>query len=265
MTSQKFLAAFAAFSLLIGSQASPCRPISTTSGIATTIGATTETAGATETTAATSLETSSITEITITESETASTDAATVTENTSLDVTTTETTTSTAEATSITTSAASPTLLINGDFETGNKAPWTYSGIGATAFVDNSMSNDGQYSFAMMSQASEWVTMVQTLDKSLLVASRPYKLSLYANVQNAAKCPSGVTMFIDNNNLLSPFGESVNVVGADLEDAFTYVSGQFAFSEDELAGDSLIRVVIKTKCGNGYFAWVDTVELALTN
>ncbi|KAJ4249825.1 hypothetical protein NW762_012168 [Fusarium torreyae] len=266
MTSQKFLAAFAAISFLIGSQASPCRPISTTSEISTTIGAITETAGATETTAATSLETSSFTEITITESETASTDVATTTETTSLDVTTIETTTSTTEATSTTTSAASPTLLINGDFETGNNAPWTYSGLAANAFIDDSRFNDGRFSFGMGSAASDWVTVVQTLDKSLLVADRPYKLSLYANVESASRCSSGVIMSIDNNNSLqSPFGTSVSVPGADLEASFTYVSGQFTFTEDALAGDSPIRVVIKTKCSNTYTAWVDTVELALAN
>lgn len=278
MASQKILAAFAALAMVIGSDAGPCRPISSVITSATLSSVVTEstvtaTIDATSTVDYTSAATTAATDVTTIEIETASTeattDAATVVESTSVEIaSTTSVASSTAEIASTTTAAGAPveTLYIaNGDFETGNVAPWASSGIAAVVNVVNTQSHEGSYSLAMGSQASDYVVMSQTLDKSLLLAMQPYKLSLYAKVGDAVRCSSGITMYFDNGSQQTASGTSVYVPGSQLADDWGYVGGEFTFTEAELSGAGIIRFVFKTKCGNGYFAYVDDVKMEVAN
>ncbi|SPJ78617.1 uncharacterized protein FTOL_07007 [Fusarium torulosum] len=278
MVSQKTLAAFTALAMVIGSVASPCRPISSVITSATLSSVVTEstataTIDATSTSDFTSAATTYATDVTIIEIETTSTEAAmdttTATEPTSTEIAITTTiASSTTEIASSTTAAEAPveTLLItNGGFETGNVAPWGSSGLAAVVNVVNSQSHGGSFSLAMGSQASDSIVMSQTLDKSLLVAMQPYKLSLYAKVSDGIKCSDGITMFVDNGSQQSPFGTSIVVPGNQLAADWAYVSGEFTFTEAALTGSGVVRVVFKTRCGNGYFAYVDDVKMELAN
>jgi hypothetical protein len=278
MASQKILTAFTALAMVIGSAASPCRPISsviTSATLSSVVAESTATAAidATSTFDFTSAATTYATDVTITEIETASTEAATeattVIESTSTEIAfTTTIAASTTEIASSTTAAQAPveTLLIaNGGFEMEDVAPWASSGIAAVVNVVNSQSHGGSFSLAMGSLASDSIVMSQTLDKSLLVAMRPYKLSLYAKVSDAIRCSDGITMFVDNGFQQGPFGTSIVVPGSQLAEDWTYVSGEFTFTEAALTGGGMIRVVFKTRCGNGYFAYVDDVKMELAN
>jgi hypothetical protein len=233
----------------------------------------TATIDATSTLDYTSAATTAATDVTTVEIETASTeattDATTVVESTSVEiVSTTSIASSTTEIASSTTAAGAPveTLYItNGDFETGSVAPWAYSGLAAVVNVVNTQSHEGSYSLAMGSLASDYVVMSQILDKSHLVAMQPYKLSLYAKVGDAVRCSSGITMYFDNGSQQTASGSSIYVPGSQLADDWGYVAGEFTFTEAELAGAGLIRFVFKTKCGNGYFAYVDDIKMELAN
>jgi hypothetical protein len=276
MASQKILTAFTALAMAIGSVASPCRPISSVITTATFSSVATESTAtaAIDATSAfdfTSAATTYATDVTIIEtaSTEATMDATTVTESTSTEIVpTTSIALSTTEIASSTTTAEAPveTLLVtNGGFETGNVAPWASSGIAAVVNVVNSQSHEGSSSLSMGSLASDSIVMSQVLDKSLLVAMQPYKLSLYAKVSNAIQCSDGITMYVDNGFQQGPFGTSVVVPGSQLAADWAYVSGEFTFTEAVLTGDGIIRVVFKTRCGNGYFAYVDDVKMELAN
>ncbi|KAH6963311.1 hypothetical protein DER45DRAFT_640853 [Fusarium avenaceum] len=279
MASQKILAAFAALAMVIGSEASPCRPISsvmtsaTLSSVVTESTATaTATIDATSTLGFTSAVTTAATDVTTIEVETASTeattDATTVVESTSVEIaSTTNIASSTTEVASTTTAAGAPveTLYIaNGDFETGNVAPWASSGIAAVVNIVNTQSHEGSYSLAMGSQASELVVMSQTLDKSLLVAMQPYKVSLYAKVGDAARCSSGIAMYFDNGSQEIVTETTVGVSGSQLAD-WSYMEGEFTFTEAELAEGRIVRFLFNAKCGNGYFAYIDDIKMELAN
>jgi hypothetical protein len=175
---------------------------------------------------------------------------------------------STTEVASTATTAEAPveTLYItNGDFETGNVAPWSSSGLGPVVNVIDTRSHEGSFSLAIGSQASDSIVVSQTLDKSLLVAMQPYKVSLYATVGDAVRCSGGITMFFDNGSQQSASGTSVYVPGSQLAGDWTYVAGDFTFTEAELTGAGIIRFVFKTKCSNGYFAYVDEIKMELAN
>ncbi|KAF5682118.1 hypothetical protein FCIRC_5164 [Fusarium circinatum] len=269
MASQRLFAAFAALSILIGSEASPCKPISSTTEIqaTSTFSSETETATASDatfTTEVTSTESSYVTHITVTDSETATSSAA----ESTVVVSTTETSafTSTTEAASTTSAAPveAPTLVVNGDFESGSVTPWSNSGLGAFANIDSSTVHAGSYSLKMGSQASEWSNTVQTLSKSALVANVPYSLTLYAKVSSGSSC-TGVQAFIDNNDLNDSFGPRISVSGNQIASDFTGLSGEFTLTQSALDSSTPIRVVIRAKCSNGYVAWVDDVHLGISD
>ncbi|KAF4502709.1 hypothetical protein FAGAP_1050 [Fusarium agapanthi] len=269
MASQRLFAAFAALSILIGSEASPCKPVSSTTEIqaTSTFSSETETATASDatfTTELTSTESSYVTDITTTESETATSSAA---ESTAV-VSTTETSafTSTTEAASTTSAAPveTPTILVNGDFESGSIAPWSNSGLAAFADIDSSTVHAGSYSLKMGSQASEWSNTVQILSKSALVANEPYSLSLYAKVSSGSSC-TAFQAFIDNNDLNDSFGPRISVSGGQIASDFTGLSGEFSLTQTALDSSNPIRVVIRAKCSNGYVAWVDDVQLGISD
>ncbi|KAF5596073.1 uncharacterized protein FSUBG_8983 [Fusarium subglutinans] len=267
MASQRLFAAFAALSILIGSEASPCKPISSTTEIqaTSTFSSETETATASDATFATELtstESSYVTDITITESETATSSAA----ESTVVVHTTETSafTSTTEAASTTSAAPIETLVVNGDFESGSVAPWSNSGLGAFANIDSSTAHAGSYSLKMGSQASEWSNTVQTLSKSALVANVPYSLTLYVKVSSGSSCTSFQAL-IDNNDLNDSFGPRISVSGSQIASDFTGLSGEFTLTQSALDGSNPIRVVIRAKCSNGYVAWVDDVHLGISD
>ncbi|KAG5789730.1 hypothetical protein H9Q69_011205 [Fusarium xylarioides] len=276
MASQKLFAAFAALSILIGSEASPCKPISSTTEIqATEIQATstfsseTETATASDatfTTELTSTESSYVTDITITESETATSSAAESTSTVVVSTTETSAFTSTTEAASPASAAPveTPAILINGDFESGSIAPWSNFGIGAFADIDSSTVHAGSYSLKMGSQASEWSNTFQVLSKSTLVANEPYSLSLYAKVSSGTSC-TAFEAFIDNNDLNDAFGLRISVSGSQIAGDFTPLSGEFSLTQTALDNSNPIRVVIRAKCSNGYVAWVDDVQLGISD
>lgn len=262
MASQRLFAAFAALSILIGSEASPCKPISSTTEIQATSTFSSETEAATAsdatfTTELTSTESSYVTDITITESETATSSAA---ESTSTVVV------STTEAASTTSAAPveTPEIIINGDFESGSSAPWFNFGLGAYADIDSSTVHAGSYSLTMGSQASDWSNTVQVLRKSTLVANQPYSLSLYAKVSSGSSC-TAFQAFIDNNDLNDSFGVRISVAGVQIASDFTLLSGEFSLTQTALDSNNPIRVVIRAKCSNGYVAWVDDVQLGISD
>ncbi|KAF5646003.1 hypothetical protein F52700_1952 [Fusarium sp. NRRL 52700] len=271
MASQRLFAAFAALSILIGSEASPCKPISSTTEIqaTSTFSSETETATASDATFTgelTSAESSYATGITITESETATSTADESSSTVVVSSTETSAFTSTTEA--VTTTSATPietpAILINGGFESGSIEPWSNSGIGAFANIDSSTVHAGSYSLRMGSQASEWSNTVQVLSKSALVANEPYSLSLYAKVSSGSSC-SAFQAFIDNNDLNDAFGPRISVAGAQIADDFTGLSGEFSLTQTALDSSNPIRVVIRAKCSNGYVAWVDDVQLGISD
>ncbi|RKL42539.1 hypothetical protein BFJ72_g4918 [Fusarium proliferatum] len=271
MASQRLLAAFAAFSIIIGSEASPCKPISSTTEIqaTSTFSSETETATASDatlTTGLTSTESSYVTDITITESETATSSAAEPTSTVVVSTTETSAFASTTEAASTTSAAPveTPTILINGDFESGSVAPWSNFGIGAYANIDTSTVHAGSYSLKMGSQASDWSNTFQVLSKSSLIANQPYSLSLYAKASSGSSC-TAFEAFIDNNDLNDSFGLRISVSGAQIASGFTALSGEFSLTQTALDGSNPIRVVIRAKCSNGYVAWVDDVQLSISD
>ncbi|KAK2123920.1 hypothetical protein NOF04DRAFT_1405862 [Fusarium oxysporum II5] len=271
MASQRLFAAFAALSILIGSEASPCKPISSTTGIqaTSTFSSETETATASDatfTTELTSTESSYATDITITESETATSSAAESTSTVVVSTTETSAFTSTTEAASTTSAAPveTPTIIINGDFESGSIAPWSNFGIGAYANIDSSTVHAGSCSLTMGSQASEWSNTFQVLRKSTLVANQPYSLSLYAKVSSGSSC-TAFEAFIDNNDLNDSFGLRISVAGVQIASDFTPLSGEFSLTQTALDSSNPIRVVIRAKCGNGNVAWVDDVQLGISD
>ncbi|KAK2924875.1 hypothetical protein FoTM2_015153 [Fusarium oxysporum f. sp. vasinfectum] len=254
MASQRLFAAFAALSILIGSEASPCKPISSTTEIqaTSTFSSETETATASDatfTTELTSTESSYVTDITITESETATSSAAESTSTVVVSTTETSAFTSTTEAASTTSAAPveTPTIIINGDFESGSIAPWSNFGIGAYANIDSSTVHAGSYSLTMGSQASECPTV-----------------SLYAKVSSGSSC-TAFEAFIDNNDLNDSFGLRISVPGVQIASDFTPLSGEFSLTQTALDNSNPIRVVIRAKCGNGSVAWVDDVQLGISD
>ncbi|KAF4335415.1 hypothetical protein FBEOM_10730 [Fusarium beomiforme] len=263
MASQRLFAAFAALSVLVGSEASPCKPISSTTQIeaTSTFSSEFETATASDatfTTGFTSTETDYATEITITDSETKVSSAAEST--TTLAVSTTQ-------PASTTTSAAPievPTILVNGDFETGDIAPWFNFGIGAFANIVTDEVSQGTYSLKIGSQASDWSNVVQVLRKSTLVANQPYSLSIYAKVSSGSKC-TAVEAFIDNNDLNDSFGTRIRAAGAQLSNGFVGLSGDFYLTQAALDSNNAIRIVIRASCSNGYVAYVDNVQLGISD
>ncbi|KAF5545975.1 hypothetical protein FNAPI_8997 [Fusarium napiforme] len=271
MASQRLFAAFAAFSILIGSEASPCKPISSTTEIqaTSTFSSETETATASDatfTSELTSTESSYVTDITITESETATSSQAESTSTVVVSTTETFAFTSTTEAASTTSAAPieAPTIIINGDFETGSIAPWVNFGIGAFANIDVSPVHSGSHSLKIGSQASEWSTIFQVLRKSSLVANQPYSLTLYAKVSSGTSC-SAFEAFIDNNDLSDAFGPRISVTGAQISSAFTGLSGEFSLTQTALDSNNDIRVIIRAKCSNGFVAWVDDVHMGISD
>jgi hypothetical protein len=272
MASQRLYAAIAALSILIGSEASPCRPISSTTEIqaTSTFSSGTETATASDatfTTGLTSTESGYVTDITITKSETETTSAAEPTSTVAVSTTETSAITSTTEAASSATSAApieTPTILTNGDFESGSIAPWFNFGTGAYANIDTTTVHEGSFSLTMGSQASDWSNTVQVLRKSTLVANQPYSLSLYAKVSSGSHC-TAFEAFIDNNDLNDSFGQRIRVAGAQIASDFTPLSGEFYLTQAALDSNNAIRVVIRAQCSNGYVAWVDDVQLSISD
>ncbi|KAF5599193.1 hypothetical protein FPCIR_2589 [Fusarium pseudocircinatum] len=271
MASQRLFAAFAALSILIGSEASPCKPISSTTEIqaTSTFSSETETATASDATFGTELtstESSYVTDITITESETATSSAAESTSTVVVSTTETSAFTSTTEPASTTSAAPieTPTILINGDFETGSIAPWVNFGIGAFADINPSPVHAGSYSLEMGSQASEWSNVFQVLRKSTLVANQPYSLTLYAKVSSGTSC-TAFEAFIDNNDLNDAFGPRISVSGAQIANDFTGLSGEFSLTQAALDSNNAIRVIIRAKCSNGFVAWVDDVQLGISD
>ncbi|KAF5694037.1 hypothetical protein FDENT_1341 [Fusarium denticulatum] len=271
MASQRLFAAFAALSILLGSEASPCKPISSTTEIqaTSTFSSETETATASDATFTTELtptESSYVTDITITESETATSSAAESTSTVVVSTTETSAFTSTTEPASTTSAAPieTPTILINGDFESGSIAPWVNFGIGAFADISLSPVHAGSYSLEMGSQASEWSNVFQVLRKSTLVANQPYSLSLYAKVSSGTSC-TAFEAFIDNNDLSDAFGPRISVAGAQIANDFTGLSGEFSLTQTALDSNNPIRVIIRAKCSNGFVAWVDDVQLGISD
>ncbi|KAF5533614.1 hypothetical protein FPHYL_13585 [Fusarium phyllophilum] len=271
MASQRLFAAFAALSILIGSEASPCKPISSTTEIQATLTFSSETetataSDATFTTELTSTESSYVTDITIIESETATSSAAESTSTMVVSTTETSAFTSTTEAGSTTSAAPveTPAILINGGFESGSIAPWSNFGIGAFADIDLSPVLSGSYSLEMGSQAGEWSNTFQVLRKSTLVANVPYGLSLYAKVSSDSSC-TAFEAFIDNNDLNDAFGLRISVSGSQIAGDFTPLSGEFSLTQTALDNSNPIRVVIRAKCSNGYVAWVDDVQLGISD
>jgi hypothetical protein len=271
MASQRLLAAFAALSILIGSEASPCKPISSTTEIqaTSTFSSETETATASDatfTSELTSTESSYATDITITESETATSSEAESTSTVVVSTTETSAFTSTTEAASTTSAAPveTPTIIINGDFETGSTVPWVNFGIGAFAGIDSSAIYAGSYSLKIGSQASEWSNVFQVLSKSTLVANQPYSLTLYAKVSSGTSC-SAFEAFIENNENNDAFGPRISVTGAQIANDFTRLSGEFSLTQTALDGNDPIRVMIRAKCSNGFVAWVDDVHLGISD
>ncbi|KAK7418034.1 hypothetical protein QQX98_004173 [Neonectria punicea] len=240
MVSQKLVAAFTAFSLLVGSGASPCKPSSSDSDVATT------------TTSLSVIETSS------TSIETVSTSNVSTTTDVS-------TTTEAATSTTSTAPAVETLALQNGGFDItpASYAPWTvYAGIAATISLDDTKFQAGSRSLSMRSAASDWVTVVQVLDKTQLVANMIYRFSLYAQVSSASKCSDGVYIWIDDNNMQHAVGPNVHGNAGDMEGTWKYIEGDYTFSEAALTGANDIRVVVKSRCGNGYSASIDSAELA---
>ncbi|KAM0243048.1 hypothetical protein ACHAP5_006920 [Fusarium lateritium] len=272
MSSHKIFAAFTALAFIITSEASPCRPVSSVVTSATFSSVVAESTTATSIEATSTIDVTSAgttttyaTDVTITESETVSTEAATDA-TTAIESVSTEATTTMIAPSTTTAEASSETLLItNGDFETGNAAPWSSTGLGAVVAVITTDSHGGAFSLVLGSQASDPVITTQTLDKSLLVAMQPYRLSLYAKVSDSTSCSSGITMFVDDGSQNSPFGTKVVVPGSQLENDWTYVSGEFTLTEAALSGSGTLRFYFKTKCNNGFFAYVDDVKMELAN
>ncbi|KAF5006336.1 hypothetical protein FDECE_7264 [Fusarium decemcellulare] len=265
MMSPQLLTACAVFSLLVGSGASPCRPSSSLSDTATTTSLsvieTSSTAiDATSSTETLSTDVTTIAVVTSTESETLKTSATEVSTTTDLP--------STTEATSTTTSAAAAETpaLRNGGFDVtpASYDPWTiYSGLAASISLDDSKVQAGSYSLSMRSAASDSVVVVQILDKTHLVANQIYTFSLYAQVSSAARCSDGLSIWIDDNNMQHAVGASVHANAADMEGTWKYIEGDYTFTEAAITGSNDIRVVVKSRCGNGYFASIDSAKLAL--
>ncbi|GKU07743.1 hypothetical protein FLAG1_07878 [Fusarium langsethiae] len=274
MAPQRLFAAFAALSIVIGSGASPCKPVSVTTEVRTTsiVASTIETvtAGdATFTTDLTSTESDYVTDITVTETETENSSAADST--TTLAVLTTGTSAFASSAEALPTTTSSPPIdilpiLDNGDFETGSSAPWDNFGIGAFGRIDTEALNAhrGSYSFVMGSAASDWSNTVQVLRKPSLVAGQTYSLSLYAKVSSGSHC-TAVEAFIDNDNMMDSFGTRITASGAQLAGDFAGLRGGFTLTQAALDNNNEIRVVIRAKCSNGYMAWIDDVSLTLSN